>query len=109
MTGQMTQGVPIDGNRTKLPLVPAIVPLAVTNNASLSSAQTITLNAATTFIEVNALAQAVFLRWAAVPTSSAFDEFIQAGATRHYVVPAGKATVQFLEQAASARIIVIEK
>ena len=107
--------VPKDANSISLPLTPSEIALAVTNNASLSSAQTITFNASTTFIEVNALSQGVFMRWGAVPTSSAFDEYIQAGATRHYVVPTNSTTgnryttVQFIEQAASARIIVIEK
>lgn len=109
------QFVPKDGNSVSLPLTPSALALAVTNNASLSSAQTITFNASTTFIEVNALSQGVFLRWGAVPTSSAFDEYIQAGMTRHYVIPNDAttgvrySTVQFLEQAASARIMVIEK
>lgn len=111
----LKQAVPKDANAVSLPLTPSVNSVAVTNSASLSSALTVTLNAATSFLEINALTQGIFLRWGAVPTSSAFDEYIQAGFTRHYVVPINAATglpyatVQFLEQSATARLILIEK
>jgi hypothetical protein len=55
------------------------------------------------------------MKWGATASSSAFDEYIQAGSTRHYVVPVNATTgvqyttVQFIEQAASATLVVIEK
>lgn len=107
--------VPKDGNSVSLPLTPSALALAVTNNGSLSSSATITFNAASTFIEVNALSQGVFMKWGATATSSSFDEYIQAGATRHYIIPVNQTTgttyttAQFIQQAASATIIVIEK
>ncbi len=107
--------VPIDGNAAKLPLTPSTLALAVTNNGSLSSSATITFNAGTSLIEVSALSQGVFLKWGGTATSSSFDEYIQAGFTRHYFIPintttgAPYTTAQFIQQAASATIIVIEK
>lgn len=109
MPGTPQAGVPRDANNVPLPLTLAKKALAVTNSSSLSSALTVTLNANTYLIEVNALSQGIFMRWGAVPTSSAFDEFITAGATRHYVVPADQTSVQFIEQTAGATLICIEK
>jgi len=110
-----TKSVPTDANQVKLPLTPSILALAVTNNGSLSGSSTITFNTATTFIEVSALSQGVFMKWGATASSSAFDEYIQAGFTRHYTIPVNAATglpyttAQFIQQAASATLIVIEK
>lgn len=107
--------VPKDSAQVSLPIVPSLQSLAVTNNGSLASAASITLQATTSLIEVNTLSQGVYMRWGAVPTTTAFDEYIQAGFTRHYVVPINPTTglrfttVQFLQQAASATVIVIEK
>lgn len=101
--------VPRDSNRVPLPITPNAVALAVTYDTTISASTSITLNAATWLIEVTALTQGVFMKWGATASSSAFDEFIAAGSTRHYVVPTGQTTVQFIEQAASATLIVIEK
>lgn len=109
------QVVPTDGNQVKLPLTPSVLALAVTNNGSLSGSATVTFQTTTTFIEVSALSQGVFMKWGATASSSAFDEYIQAGFTRHYTVPVNSTTglpyttAQFIQQAASATIIVIEK
>jgi hypothetical protein len=107
--------VPIDGNQKGLPLTPSAVPYAVTYDTTISGSTTVTLNASTFLIEVNAISQGIFMKWGATASSSAFDEYIQAGSTRHYVVPVNAATgvqyttVQFIEQAASATLVVIEK
>lgn len=102
--------MPRDGNATAMQLVPATAAKAVTNNSSISSHVEITLQATTTLIEVSALSQGIFLRYGSTAvTSSAFDEYIQAGTTRHYKVPAGITAVSVLQQAASATLILIEK
>lgn len=100
---------PRDANHSPVPLVTPTTALAVTNSASISSATSITLNAATTLIEINALSQGVFMKYAAGVTSSAFDEYIQAGTVRHYVKPYGVTVISVIEQSATARVIVIEK
>ncbi len=101
--------LPRDANHNAVPLVPNTAALAVTVDTTISTATSLTLNVATSLIEVNALSQGIFMRYAAGVTSSAFDEYIQAGSTRHYLVPKGVTIVSFIEQAASATLIVIEK
>lgn len=107
--------VPLDGNSKPLPLTPAVTALAITYDTTVSSSTTVTFNANTTLIEVSAISQGVFLKWGGAASTSSFDEFIQAGSTRHYVVPINSSTnlpyttAQFIEQAASATLIVIEK
>ncbi len=98
-----------DQNAVPLPLTPPFAALAVTVDTTISAATDVTLNAATTLLEVNALSQAIYMRYAVTASSSNFDEFIQAGSTRHYVVPAGVTVISFIEQAASATLILIQK
>lgn len=83
--------------------------LAVTYDATISSSTSVTLNSGTTYIEVTALLKGIFMKWGATATSSSFDEFIAPESTRTYLVPDGVSSVQFLEEAASAHLIVIEK
>lgn len=112
--GKTDQNVPRDAGGIVLPLTPSILALAVTYDATISGSTTVTLNAATSLIEVSAISQGIFMKWGATASSSAFDEFIGAGQTRHYVVPLQSTgirytTVQFIEEAASAKLVVIEK
>lgn len=88
---------------------PAVVALEETYDATISSSTSITLNAATTYIEVTAIDKGVFLKWGATAASTDFDEFIAPNTTRAYVVPSGQTTVQFIEEAATAKLVVIEK
>lgn len=94
---------------------PTAPTLATTYDATISSSTTVTLNSGTTYIEVTALLKGVFMKWGATASSSSFDEFIPPDSTRQYVVlvnPTTKAlytTVQFIEEAASAHLVVIEK
>ena len=102
--------MPRDGNATAMQLVPDTTALAVTNNGSIGSSTTVTLQATTSLIEVSALSQGVYLKYGTTAvTSSNFDEYIQAGTTRHYKIPAGITAVTVLQQAATATVIIIEK
>lgn len=83
--------------------------LATTYDATISSSTTVTLNSGTTYIEVTALLKGIFMKWGATASSSAFDEFIAPESTRVYIVPAAQSTVQFIEEAATAHLVVIEK
>jgi len=100
---------PWDTHGATLPLTPATTALSRTVNASISAATSVTLNAATQLIEVNALAQGIYMRYSAGVTSGNADEYIQAGTTRHYWIPSGVTVVSFIEQAASATLVLIEK
>lgn len=83
--------------------------LEETYDATISSSTSITLNSGTTYIEVTALLKGIFMKWGTAATSSDFDEFIAPESTRTYIVPIGTATVEFIEEAASAHLVVIEK
>jgi len=78
-------------------------------DATISSSTEITLNSGTTYIEVSAIDKGIFLKWGATAVSTDFDEFISANSTRQYIVPEDVTTVQFIEEAATAKLIVIEK
>lgn len=83
-------------------------PLVATYDATVSSNTAITLNAATTGLEVSTIAQGVFLRWDGTASSSAFDGYIAPNTTKVFSVPRGTTTANFIESAASATLIVIE-
>lgn len=107
--------VPKDDNRASIPLTPNTTAYAQTVNSTLSSAQTITFNAATTFIRTYAISQDVYLKWGTTAvTSSNFDEVIPAGQIVDFFVPMQTTGVLYtqctlIERSASATIIVIEK
>lgn len=80
-----------------------------TYDATISSSTELTLNSGTTSIEVSAIDKGIFLAWSRTASSSDFDEFISANNTRLYVVPTGALTVQFIEETATAKLVVVEK
>jgi hypothetical protein len=89
--------------------------LEETYDATVSSSTAITLNTATQTIEVTALLKGIFMKWGGTASSTDYDEFIAPDFTRIYVVPinpttnAKYTTVEFIEEAASAHLSVIEK
>jgi len=83
--------------------------LVATYNATISASTGITLNTGTTYIQVTAIDKGIFLKWGATASSSAFDEYIGAGQTRVYKVPDNTTTVNFIEQSATAILVVLEK
>jgi len=101
--------LPIDSNSRTVNIAPTGVPLATTYDATISSSTAITLNTSTTYIEVTAIDKGIFMKWGAAAASNSFDEFIPANTSKGYMVPPGKLTVQFIEQAATAILVVIEK
>lgn len=83
--------------------------LAVTYDATVSASTEITLNAATTTIEVTANTKPIFMKWGTADASStAWDNVIAADSTRIFTVPAGTTAVNFIEQAATATLAVAE-
>lgn len=81
--------------------------LAATYDATISGSTSVTLNAGTTVILVSAIDKGIFMKWGATASSSAFDEFIPANTSMWYVKLA--ATVQFIEESATGKLVVIEK
>lgn len=88
-------------------LNPKAPTLEETYDATISSTTEITFAAGTTVIIVSAIDKGIFMKWGAAATSSDFDEFIPANTTLPFVKLA--ATAQFLEESATAKLVVIEK
>ena len=84
--------------------------VAVTYDTTISASTEVTLNAATSRIDVCAITQAILMRWGTGDAStSAFDEVIPAGTVRTFKRPPATTAVNFIEQAASAILVLIEK
>lgn len=78
-----------------------------TYDATISSSTEITFASGTTYIEVSAIDKGIFMKWGATATSSDFDEFIPANTSKIFALQG--ATAQFLEESATAKLVVIEK
>lgn len=104
-----TRNLPTHDNRP-IQLTPNFTALARTRDTSISTSTEITLNADTTVIEVNAIDGNVFLKYGTDDVTNAnFDEFIAAGSTRHYIKPTGVTAINLIDDADSAKVVVIEK
>lgn len=103
--------LPRDENRNILQgFTPAVAAIAVTYDATISASTEIVLNAATSLLGVCAIDKAILMRWGASDAStSAFDEVIPANTVRNFFVPSGVTAVNFIEQAATAILVVTEK
>ena len=105
----MIQPLPKDVNGNPVQLAPAVVALEETYDATISATTEITLNAATTLIEVTAIDKAIFMKWGTTDASSTdWDHVIPLNSTRLFVVPPGISAVNFIEQAATAILAVSE-
>ncbi len=92
------------------PMTPAVQALVATYDATISASTEITLNAATTLIEVSAIDKTILLNWGTADASTTvFDEVINLNTTRQFFVPVGVTAVNFIEQAATAILVCIEK
>ena len=83
--------------------------LAITYDATVSASTEVAIASGASYIEVTALDKGVFLKWGATASSSAFDEFIAPNVTRLYIIPTGATSVQFIEESATAKLVVIQK
>lgn len=91
------------------------VALAVTYDATISTSTQITLNAATTIIEVTAIDKTVLLKWGSTSASTTvWDVAIPLNTTKQLYVPYqsdGKTrftTVNLIEEVATAKMCVAE-
>lgn len=101
----------IDGNRTTLSSVPSApkgVALEETYDATISSSTSITLNTSATFIEVSAIDKGIFLKWGGTASSTDFDGFIPQNTSKVFPIPVSQTTVEFIEEAATAKLVVVE-
>lgn len=111
----LEKNVPRDASGASVQLVPSTTALATTYDETISSSTEVTLNAATSIIEVSALSSGIFMKWGGTASNTSFDEFIGDGMTRQYEVPVNPSTgdryttAQFIEKASSATLVLIEK
>lgn len=101
--------LPVDANNKEMQLAPPVVALVATYDATISSATNITLDAATTYIEVTAIDKGVFLRYQATASSTNYDEFIPQNTTGAYVIPDGVTVISVIEESATAKVSIIQK
>lgn len=111
--------LPKDDNSVALQLTPSRLALAETYDTTVSSETNIVLNTGTKLVEVSAINSPIFMKYKvaeadAAVSSTNFDEFIQAGMTRHYSLTNlkninGITVLAFIEQATGAVLVVIEK
>jgi len=106
-----TFNLPRDASREPIQsMVAPSTTLATTYDASVSGSTEITLNAATTVLEVSAIDKTIVMKWGTADvTTSNFDEVISLNTTRIFIVPSGTTAVNFIEQAATAILGVVEK
>lgn len=97
-----------DDNNVPLLGLPKNVALAVTYDATISASTALTLNAATKLIEITAIDKAIFYKWGATASSSAFDGIVPANTSKLVPVPLGQTSIQFIEQVATAILAVVE-
>lgn len=109
---QINNTIPRDKNSemlTSMPFTTPAVALEETYDATIISSTAITLNSDTKMIEVTAIDKGIFLKWGGTAISTDFDEFIAPNTTRVYAIPDGQTSVQFIEESATAKLVVIEK
>jgi hypothetical protein len=104
-----TPDLPGEREGEMIPLTIDKVALLETYDTTIDTAQDITLEVATSLIEVNAIGQGIFLKYATGVTSSDFDEYIQEGQTRHYVKPNGVTAISYIGIAVGGAAVIIQK
>lgn len=93
-----------------LQLTPDVVALDRTVDATISSSTEITLNTATTYVRVYAIAKDVYIKWGTDDvTAINFDEVIPAGQVMDFLVPENITALNLIEREAGATVIVIQK
>jgi hypothetical protein len=97
-----------DDNGQVVNALPKQSALAKTYDATISASTSVTLNAATTLLEITAIDKAIFYKWGATASSSDFDGIVPANTSKLVPVPAGKTTIQFIEESATAKLAVVE-
>jgi len=106
----MSPPLPSSGVENPVQVTPAVPALEETYDATISSTVEITLNTETSLIEVGAIDKPIMLKWGTDDASTTdFDEVIMANTVRTFYVPEGTLAVNFIEQAATAILTVVEK
>lgn len=97
-----------DDNGNVLQTIPNKLAIVATYDATVSSSTTLTLNAATTLLEITAIDKAIFYKFGGTASSSAFDGIVPANSSKLVPVPVSQTTIQFIEESATAKLAVVE-
>lgn len=102
--------LPEDANNKLVQLAnPVGAVLATTYDATISSATSISLNAATTSFEILAIDKPILVRFAAGVSTSAFDAVIAANTSKIFYRDPEVTTISVIEASATAIVAVIER
>jgi len=83
--------------------------LAAVYDASVDTSTSVSIVSGASIIIVSATLKGIFMKWGATASSSSFDEYISPDKSNIYVIPTGITTVEFIEEAATAHLVVIQK
>jgi hypothetical protein len=80
-----------------------------TYDSSINASTEVTLQSYTAEVEVSAIDKGILMRWGTTDVStSAFDHFIPANTTKKFYVPRGTTAVNFIEEAATGKLVLRE-
>lgn len=96
------------GGNAMISSLPAAVALEETYDATVSSSTALTLNVATTLLEITAIDKPIFYKWGGTAASTDFDGIVPANTSKLVPVPNGQTSIQFIEEAATAKLAVVE-
>tara|TARA_R110000868_G_scaffold179170_4_gene419156 strand:+ start:313 stop:648 length:336 start_codon:yes stop_codon:yes gene_type:complete len=102
--------LPVDANdKTIVNGNPIGATLVETYDATISSATSLTLNAATTSFEVLAITQAVLLKFAASVSTTDFDAVIAANQSKVFYRDPAVTVISVIEATATGAVAIIER
>ena len=91
-------------------LFPTGEAIARVYDATISASTALTFDTTTKIIEVTAIDKGIFMNWGTTAASSTvFDNFIPQNTSRQFIVPSNVTAATFIEEQATARIVVLEK
>lgn len=98
----------IDENRKQILITPVSLALVETYDATISTSTSVTLNSATTLLEITAIGASIFYKWEGTASSTDFDGIVVVNSTKLVPVPFGQTSIQFIEEVATAKLAVVE-
>ena len=82
------------------PIVPAPTskPIAVTSHKSLQTSFQVTLNSATTAVEITSFSKGLLIRWDGTASSTAFDGVVAPNQSKVFMRPSGVTTIDVVDE-----------
>lgn len=99
--------MPISSNGEMIPVMGRRA-LAVTVDATVSTATDVTLQSLTALVRIHAMTKGIYVRGQATASASAWDWFCPANQSIDIVVPSGVTVMSFIEESTTAKLIAAE-